>query len=67
MDEELLRLEKQFGEASIRNDAEGISQFLSDDRVVINADGGIIAFSRTCLPSPRTEALPPHTFSCREE
>ena len=42
MEEELLKLEKEFAQAVVKNDAEAIGQFLADDWVIIDADGGII-------------------------
>jgi ketosteroid isomerase-like protein len=44
--EELLNLEKEFAQATIKNDAEAIGRFLADDWVIIDADGGIIDRSR---------------------
>jgi ketosteroid isomerase-like protein len=42
MEEELLKLEEQFAEAIIKNDPEAIERFVTDDWIIINADGGII-------------------------
>lgn len=42
MEEEILRLEEEFGEAIVRNDAEAIGRLLADDWIIIDADGGII-------------------------
>jgi ketosteroid isomerase-like protein len=42
MEEELLKLEEQFTAAIVRNDPEAIERFVTDDWIVINADGGII-------------------------
>ena len=46
MEEELLKLEKEFTEAVVRNDAEAIGRFLADDWVIIDADGGIVDKAR---------------------
>lgn len=46
MEEELLKLEKEFARAIVKNDAEAIGQFLADDWVIIDADGGIIDKAR---------------------
>ena len=46
MEEELLKLEKEFARAIVKNDAEAIRQFLADDWVIIDADGGIIEKAR---------------------
>jgi ketosteroid isomerase-like protein len=40
--EEILQLEREFGEAMIQNDADAIGRFLSDDWIIIDPDGGII-------------------------
>jgi ketosteroid isomerase-like protein len=39
---ELMRVEKEFAQAVLNNDAEAIGKFLSDDWVIIDADGRII-------------------------
>ena len=46
MEEELLKLEKEFARAIVKNDAEAIEQFLADDWVIIDPDGGVIDKSR---------------------
>jgi ketosteroid isomerase-like protein len=46
MEEELLKLEKEFERAIVKNDAEAIGQFLADDWVIIDPDGGVIDKSR---------------------
>jgi ketosteroid isomerase-like protein len=46
VEEELLRLEKEFTQAIVKNDAEAIGRFLADDWVIINADGAIIDKAR---------------------
>jgi ketosteroid isomerase-like protein len=46
VEEELLKLEKEFARAIVKNDAEAIGQFLADDWVIIDADGGIIEKAR---------------------
>jgi ketosteroid isomerase-like protein len=40
--EELLELEKEFAQAIVKNDPEAIEQFVADDWIIIDADGGII-------------------------
>lgn len=42
MREELLKLEKEFTQPIRKNDPEAIGQFLADDWIIIDADGGII-------------------------
>jgi ketosteroid isomerase-like protein len=42
MEEELLKLEEQFAEAIVKNDLEAIGRFVTDEWIIINADGGII-------------------------
>jgi ketosteroid isomerase-like protein len=42
MEEELLKLEKEFTQAIVKNDPEAIGRFVTDDWIIINADGGII-------------------------
>lgn len=42
MREEILRLEQQFGQAIVANDADAIGQFLADDWIIVDPDGGII-------------------------
>jgi len=44
--EKLLKLEKEFTQAILKNDAEAIGQFLADDWIIIDADGGLIDKSR---------------------
>jgi len=46
VEEELLKLEKEFARAIVKNDAEAIGQFVADDWVIIDADGGRIDKSR---------------------
>ena len=46
MQEELLKLEKEFAQAIVKNDAEAIGQFLADDWIIIDPDGGIIDKAR---------------------
>jgi ketosteroid isomerase-like protein len=40
--EEILEVEREFGEAMIKNDADAIGLFLSEDWIIIDPDGGII-------------------------
>jgi ketosteroid isomerase-like protein len=42
MKEELLKLEKQFTTAIVKNDPETIGRFVTDDWIIIDANGGII-------------------------
>ena len=44
--EAILELERRFGEAMIRNDADAIGRLLSDDWIIIDPDGGVIDRSR---------------------
>jgi ketosteroid isomerase-like protein len=46
MQEEVLKLEEEFGQAMISNDAEAIGRFLADDWIIVDPDGGIIDRSR---------------------
>ena len=46
MREEILKLEKEFTQAIVRNDAEAVGGFLADDWIIIDADGGAIDKSR---------------------
>ena len=46
MREEILRLEKEFVQAVIKNDAEAVGRFLADDWIIIDPDGGIIDRAR---------------------
>jgi ketosteroid isomerase-like protein len=42
MQEEVLRLEKEFSQAIVKNDAGAVGQFLADGWIIIDPDGGII-------------------------
>jgi ketosteroid isomerase-like protein len=42
MEEELVKVEEEFADAIVRNNPEDIRQFVADDWIIINADGGII-------------------------
>ena len=42
MEEELLKVEKGFTDAIARNDLKAIERFVTDDWIIINADGGTI-------------------------
>jgi len=44
--EEILELEKEFGDAMIQNDADAIGRLLSNDWIIIDPDGNIIDRSR---------------------
>jgi len=42
MEDELAKVEAEFANAIVKNSPEEIRQFVSDDWIIINADGGII-------------------------
>ena len=42
MEEEVVKVEKEFTDAIARNDLKAIERFVTDDWIIINADGGII-------------------------
>jgi ketosteroid isomerase-like protein len=42
MQQEILRLEKEFSQAILKNDAEAVRRFLADDWIIVDPDGGII-------------------------
>jgi ketosteroid isomerase-like protein len=42
MQEEILQLEKDFGQAIIKNDPDAIGRFLADDWIIIDPEGGVI-------------------------
>src|SRR5881628_1704708 len=44
--EEILEVEREFGEAMIQSDADAIGRILSDDWIIIDPDGGVIDKSR---------------------
>src|SRR4030095_2116866 len=46
MEEEVLKVEKGFADAIAKNDSESIERFVTDDWIIINADGGIIEKER---------------------
>jgi ketosteroid isomerase-like protein len=46
MEEELLKFEKAFGEAIVRNDLEGIGRFVTDDWIIIDPNGEIVDRTR---------------------
>jgi ketosteroid isomerase-like protein len=46
MEEEVLKLEKGFADAIAKNDPEAIGRFVTDEWIIINADGGIIEKER---------------------
>ena len=46
MQEEILRLEKEFSQAIVKNDAEAVGRFLADDWIIVDPDGGIIDRAR---------------------
>ena len=46
MQEEVLRVEKEFSQAIVKNDAGAVGQFLADDWIIIDPDGCIIDKAR---------------------
>lgn len=46
MQEEILKIEKDFEQAVIKNDSDAVGQFLTDDWIIINPDGGVIDKAR---------------------
>jgi ketosteroid isomerase-like protein len=46
MEEELLKLEKAFAEAIVKNDLNGIGQLVTDDWVIIDPNGEIVDRAR---------------------
>jgi ketosteroid isomerase-like protein len=46
MEEELLKLEKAFAEAIVKNDPEAIERFVADDWIIIDPDGEIVDRTR---------------------
>jgi hypothetical protein len=46
MQEEILRMEKDFGQAVIKNDAGAVGQFLTDYWIIIDPDGSVIGKAR---------------------
>jgi len=46
MQEEILKIEKDFGQAITKNDADAVGQFLADDWIIIDPDGGVIDKAR---------------------
>lgn len=42
MQEEILKVEKEFGQAIVKNDPDAIAEFLAEDWIIIDPDGGII-------------------------
>jgi ketosteroid isomerase-like protein len=46
MEEELLKLEKEFAEAIVKNDPEAIAPFVADDWVIIDPNGEIVDRTR---------------------
>jgi ketosteroid isomerase-like protein len=45
-EEEVLRLEKEFSQAIVKNDAVAVGRLLADDWIIIDPDGGIIDRAR---------------------
>lgn len=42
MQDAVLKLEKEFSQAIVKNDVEAVGRFLADDWIIIDPDGGII-------------------------
>jgi ketosteroid isomerase-like protein len=42
MQQEILKLEREFSQAIVNNDAEAVGKFLADDWIIVDPDGGII-------------------------
>jgi ketosteroid isomerase-like protein len=45
-EEEFLKLDKEFAEAIVKNDPEAIGQFVADDWIIIDPDGGVVDGAR---------------------
>jgi ketosteroid isomerase-like protein len=45
-EEDVLRLEKEWSQAIVKNDAGAVGRFLADDWIIIDPDGGIIDRAR---------------------
>jgi ketosteroid isomerase-like protein len=46
MQAEILKVERDFAQAVIKNDSEAVGQFLTDDWIIIDPDGGVIDKAR---------------------
>ena len=46
MEDEILKLENEFSQAIVQNDAEAVGRLLTDDWIIIDPDGGIIDKAR---------------------
>ena len=46
MEEELLKLEKEFAEAIVKNDLEGLGRVVTDDWIIIDPNGQIVDRAR---------------------
>lgn len=46
VEKEILKVEEEFGQAMIKNDADKIGTFLADDWIIVDPDGGIIDKAR---------------------
>ena len=46
MEEEVLKIEEEFAQAIVRNDADAIANLLADDWVIVDPDGGVIDKAR---------------------
>ena len=45
-EDEVMRLEKEFTQAILKNDAEAVGRFLADDWIIVDPDGGTIDRAR---------------------
>jgi ketosteroid isomerase-like protein len=45
-EEELLKLEKEFAEAIVKNDLQAIERIVADDWIIIDPDGGVVNRAR---------------------
>jgi ketosteroid isomerase-like protein len=45
-EEELLKVEKEFANAIVKNDPEAIGRFVADDWIIIDPDGGMVDRAR---------------------
>ena len=65
MEEELVKVEKEFTDAIVRNNPEKIREFVTEDWIIINANGGIIEMERF-LEVIRSGALTHETMESDE-
>jgi len=46
MQDEILKIEEEFAQAIVRNDAEAVGRFLADDWIIVGPDGDIVDKAR---------------------